>query len=365
MRILHVAAGNLYGGVERILVEIATARAAGARHEFALSFEGRLARDLERVGAVVHRLGEARFSRPWSVWRARRRLRPIVAGGAFAAVICHAPWSYALAAQAVAPARRVLWAHDGSAGDHWTEKRVARTPPAVAICNSAFTAGALHAWLRTARVEVLYAPVSAPASDAGTRAEVRRELAADEGTTVFMIASRFERWKGHLELLRAAARVTGEWAVWIAGGTQRASEAGFADELRREIRKLGVDARVRMLGERADVRRLLYGADVHVQPNTSPEPFGIAFVEALWAGLPVVTTAFGGALEIVTPACGVLVKPGDGPALRAALQQFVDDPGFRRRLGAAGPARAAELCDAPRQMLRLNTLVASTLGAEA
>ena len=59
----------------------------------------------------------------------------------------------------------------------------------------------------------------------------------------------------------------------------------------------------------------MHAADIHCQPNTAPEPFGLVFVEALYAGLPVVTTALGGALEILTDACGVLVPAGDAPAL--------------------------------------------------
>ena len=47
-------------------------------------------------------------------------------------------------------------------------------------------------------------------------------------------------------------------------------------------------------------------ADVYFQPNTGPEPFGTAFVEALYAALPVVGTNVGGAAGIVTQDCGVL-----------------------------------------------------------
>ena len=122
MRVLHVAAGNLYGGVERILVEIART-AAGVRHEFALSFEGRLSRELDAVGGRRHELGAVRFSRPLSTWRARRRLRALTRATAYDAVVCHSPWAYALAAPALDPVRPVLWAHDALAGQHWTERR--------------------------------------------------------------------------------------------------------------------------------------------------------------------------------------------------------------------------------------------------
>jgi glycosyltransferase involved in cell wall biosynthesis len=51
---------------------------------------------------------------------------------------------------------------------------------------------------------------------------------------------------------------------------------------------------------RSDVARLLAAADIHCQPNIGPEPFGITFIEALYAGLPLVTTSIGGAIEMST-----------------------------------------------------------------
>ncbi len=103
--------------------------------------------------------------------------------------------------------------------------------------------------------------------------------------------------------------------------------------------------------------RVFGAADVHCQPNTHPEPFGIAFVEALDAGLPVVTFDFGGASEIVTPACGVLLPPGDRGALSGALQALVDQPSRRAVLGGAGPARARALCDPGTQVARLERVL--------
>jgi hypothetical protein len=72
MRLLHVYSGNLYGGVETLLVSLAKYADAcpGLEHEFALCFEGRLSRELETAGAAVYRLGLARASRPFSIPRA-------------------------------------------------------------------------------------------------------------------------------------------------------------------------------------------------------------------------------------------------------------------------------------------------------
>jgi len=355
MRVLHVAAGNLYGGVERILEEVAAHAPAGSAHAFALSFTGRLSEALDSARAERHDLGAVRFSRPLSVWRARRRLRRLVPR--FDAVVAHSPWAFSLTAPVLSSASRVMWAHDASGGSHWTERKTARLQPSLVICNSEFTSRAIGAWLPSSRRTVVLPPVSAPAVAPGTRDAIRRELGAGAGTAVIAIASRFERWKGHADLLRAAASLTGDWTIWIAGAPQRPHEMEYERELRGLAAGPALAGRVRFLGERRDVARVFAAADVHCQPNTDPEPFGIAFVEALDAGLPVVTFDFGGAAEIVTPACGMLLPPADRASLVPALQRLVDDPALRASMKQAGPARARALCDPAAQVARLEQML--------
>jgi glycosyltransferase involved in cell wall biosynthesis len=325
--------------------------------------------ELRAAGADLHDLGAVRFSRPPTVWRARRRLRAVLQNTAVDTIVAHGAWPYALVAPVSRDLTRVLWAHDAATGEHWTEQAVAQHPPAVALCNSRFTERAIAAWLPGVRRVVLYAPVAgAAAGEAasdGVRDDVRAELGAAPDATVILIASRFERWKGHLELLEAASGLNGNWTMWIAGAPQRGDEQEYARDLAARIAHPGLIGRVRLLGHRRDVPRLLRGADVLCQPNTAPEPFGIVFVEALAAGVPVVATAAGGALEIVTADCGLLVPPGDVSSLRAALQDLVLDPERRRALGAAGPARAAVLCDPERQLAALDSLFASTVAPAA
>lgn len=123
--------------------------------------------------------------------------------------------------------------------------------------------------------------------------------------------------------------------------------------LRAEAAALGIGPRVNFLGERSDIARLLAAADIYCQPNICPESFGITFVEAMYAGLPVVTTAIGGALEIVDGSCGMLVEPNEPAALARALGKLIEDRELRARLSAAGPAHAAALCDPARQMAHL------------
>lgn len=359
-RALHVAAGNLYGGVERILVEIAKAPGAW-RHEFAVCFDGRLSHELDSVGAERHLLGETRFSRPWTIWRARRRLRALCSAGRYQAIVCHSPWPYALAAPVLDRAP-VLWAHDVLSGAHWTERRVARRPPRLVVCNSRFTESAIRAWLGNSPCLVIYAPVSEPVPSVA-RKDVRRAFGVGDDVAVIAMTSRFERWKGHETLLRAAAKLDGVWELWIAGAPQRPHERKYEQELRQLTRTLGLSTRVRFLQDRVNVADLLNAADVHSQPNTSPEPFGIALVEALYARVPVVTSDAGGATEIVTPDCGVLVPMGGVDALTRALEALLRDPQARARLGAAGPGRARSLCDPAVRVAQLESALAGAVEA--
>jgi glycosyltransferase involved in cell wall biosynthesis len=71
----------------------------------------------------------------------------------------------------------------------------------------------------------------------------------------------------------------------------------------------------------------------------------------------VVSTRLGGAAELITEECGVLVEPGNASALADALLRLIADSFARARLGKAGPARAAELSDPARVLRRLSELM--------
>lgn len=367
LRVLHAYAGNLYGGIEALLATLARScdLAPGLDTAFALGFEGRLANELRAAGAPPHMLGALRFRKPWSILAARRRLAAVPMD----ALICHGVWTTAALGHA---ARRagvplVFWMHDAAnLHPHWTERLARRDPPDLVLANSEHTRATLDRLFPGVPSEVLACPVAAP--PAFDRAAARRDLRAAIGThpdaVVILQACRLERWKGHAHLLAALARLRDQpgWEAWIAGGVQRPHEQPYLDELHAAARAAGINDRVRFLGQRSDVARLLAAADIHCQPNTGPEPFGIAFVEALDAGLPVVTTRLGGAAEIVTDACGILVDPDDPAALAAALHGLITDPAARVRLGAAGPARARALSD-PAVILNRLAAALEALGA--
>jgi glycosyltransferase involved in cell wall biosynthesis len=229
--------------------------------------------------------------------------------------------------------------------DRWA----ARTPPDGILANSRYTAATLDRVFPGVPVDVCYLPV-APAQHEHpelVRQQVRAELMAPPNAVIVLQASRLERWKGHRVLLDALTKLKDlpSWHLWVAGGPQKGGEQELLKELIAAAESGRIADRVRFLGQRQDVQRLMAGADIYCQPNTEPEPFGLALVEALNCRLPVVTSDLGGAREIVTEECGLRCPPGNVAALAEALRDLIVHPARRRELGAAGAARGRELCD--------------------
>src|SRR5947208_3038375 len=168
IRVLHLYAGNLFGGVETFLLTLARQRAlANMDPTFGLCFEGRLSQELRDAGASVEMLGEVRFSRPWSVLTARQNLRRLLAREKFDVAICHSAWPHTVFAGVVRAAKLplVYWAH-GPATGHWIERLANRVRPDLVVANSRYTLGAQAGLLADCTKTVLRLPVSPrPATD--------------------------------------------------------------------------------------------------------------------------------------------------------------------------------------------------------
>ncbi|MDM7830686.1 glycosyltransferase family 4 protein [Cellulomonas edaphi] len=114
----------------------------------------------------------------------------------------------------------------------------------------------------------------------------------------------------------------------------------FEAQIRDQVAAAGLADRVELLGFVHPTWPELEAADVVLVPSRV-EPFGNTAVEALLAGRPVVATATQGLAEIVRDGVtGLLVPPGDAPALAAAVARLADDPDLARRLARDGQVDA-------------------------
>jgi len=114
--------------------------------------------------------------------------------------------------------------------------------------------------------------------------------------------------------------------------------------LERLAKDVGVDAHVRFVGEKRGVDLMEYyeACEVYVMPSRS-EGFGIAFLEAMAFGKPVVACGYGGTPEVVLDGLtGYLVRFGDTKALADRLLELLRNPDVYRNMGEAGRTRVAK-----------------------
>jgi glycosyltransferase involved in cell wall biosynthesis len=183
------------------------------------------------------------------------------------------------------------------------------------------------------RAEAVICPSSALAGDA-TRLGARQIEIVPSGVDLpdgvgeeanppeVLYAGRLSREKGVLELVEAASGMN----LVVAGDgplSDRVPQAlGFVPP--------------------TELSRLYARAAIVVCPSHR-EGFGVACLEAMAHGRPVVASGVGGLLDLVVNGeTGILVEPGNVEALRAALERLLADPALRRRMGEAGRRRAAE-----------------------
>jgi len=171
------------------------------------------------------------------------------------------------------------------------------------------------------------------------RATVRAAKGAGDDDAVVLSLAALVARKGLDVLLNAVAELAQRGLrphIWCAGeGPERAALVAQAEAL-------GIAAQTRLLGQRADVGDLLAACDVVVLPSRR-EGLGVAALEAMAVGRPLVASAVGGLADAVADGVtGLLVPPDDPARLAAALEVLLRDPALRASLGNAAARHVAE-----------------------
>lgn len=170
------------------------------------------------------------------------------------------------------------------------------------------------------------------------------DRAARRGHTRLLYLSNMTKTKGALVLIEALGLLRARGIAFTATFAGAVHEDEFMDRCHAEIRRCGLEEHVRYVGPAYDEhkRRLLEEHDVFVLP-TCRDAFPLVALEAMQAGLPVVTTHEGALPEIIEDGkTGLLVPAGDPGALAGCLATLIADPGMQRRMGASGRARCLE-----------------------
>ncbi len=238
---------------------------------------------------------------------------------------------------------------ENSALKNWYNSVMARSD--VVIANSRYTADLVKQRYGTpeAKMRVIYRGVDLERFD---RAKVDPERCAKlraawgigAGTPIVFNAARLTAWKGQSDLVALAARmhaINPEVVFILAGDDQGRSD--YREKLTQQIRTLGLETVVRLVGHVDDVAAALATARAAFVASIEPEAFGRAAAEAQAMGCPVISTNIGAPPETVrapprvaaAERTGWLVRPGALDDYEAALREALAlSPADRERFAA-------------------------------
>jgi glycosyltransferase involved in cell wall biosynthesis len=205
---------------------------------------------------------------------------------------------------------------------------------------------------------------------ARARAEFERTPRTSDGTLRVGIVGELSKLKGQEEFVRAAAFVArrlGDRVEFVVVGEDRSRGGQYRALLEWLVLQLNLSGSVHLLGRLGEdqLMRVMASLDLLVSASHT-ESFGMAMVEAMACGVPVVATATEGAREIVEDGVtGVLVPVEDVPALAEAVVALLEDEGRRRRLGERAHEVAAERFDLKRMVEATERVYAEALGCES
>jgi glycosyltransferase involved in cell wall biosynthesis len=288
---------------------------------------GRL-RELPRAARVVRALADLiRSKRPDLVlnWSAKTHLY-----GASAARLASAT-------------DRVLWWQHSVPDGHWLDRLATALPTRAVGCYCA-EARIAQSRLRPRRPSFVVHPgidIPAPLSESH-RVELRAELGLTEARPVVGIVGRLQPSKGQHRFLTTLARlIRANHPVHglIVGGDAHDLSPGYEPYLHRLANSLGIADHVTFTGQVPDAAECIAAMDVLVNASTQ-ESFGLALLEAMAVGLPIVAFASGGPREIIEPGrSGLLVSDRTEQALATAIERLLINPELGIRLGAGGRDR--------------------------
>jgi glycosyltransferase involved in cell wall biosynthesis len=186
--------------------------------------------------------------------------------------------------------------------------------------------------VRSERIEIIHNAISAEwgarARQAGNGAGLRAGMGIADDIKVVLIVGRLSREKDHLTLLEAVNRLRGTvmpHLVIVGDGPEK-------PRIEARVRHLGLDECVTFTGHRSSAEPWYGIADVAVLSSLS-EGSPNALLEAMATNVPVVATAVGGVIEIVThEESALLVNPGDPESMSAAIARLLTEPELADRL---------------------------------
>jgi glycosyltransferase involved in cell wall biosynthesis len=346
LRVLHLVQNLNYGGMERLIHEMARLADPDRLevHVMALQYVGRFGDGLDGV-ARVHLAGRME---PWSLLRPAALAERIREIGPDVVHTHSGVWLKGARAARMAGVPRVVHTehgrrHPDPLDDRWLDRRAARCTDVVCAVSRPLAAH-LDAQVVRGRAAVTVVPNGVDTDAFRPRADeggLRTRLGIAPGAPVLGSVGRLEPVKGYDVALRALALLLETWNEGDAPVLLVAGDGSERARLRALARALGIAGRVVLPGWRDDLAALHAGFSLFTMSSHS-EGTSVSLLEAMSAGLcPVVTDAGGNADVLGAALRHRLVPRGDPAALARAWSDALRDADACRADGRAARERVA------------------------
>ena len=340
------------GGVERGTIDIARAQTKHGYIPLVASAGGGLVHSLERTGAT-HITLPLDSKNPFTIWRNAARLMEVIR--AYNVDIVHArsrapAWSAYLACRRLRKSKNPPAFMTTFHGTHGLQNAWKRRYNAVMVKGERIIAVSefIHRHIRAEYdapdhlIRVIPRGVDLqlfdPGRISGTRiADLLKNWHVPDGLPILLLPGRLTRWKGQELAIRALGSLPHRnFFCLLVGDGERHPD--FVKELEKLIREQKLEGHVRLTGATPFMSEAYQLADIVLSPSTQPEAFGRIAIEAQAMGKPVIASDHGGSRETVLQGqTGLLVKPGDVPALAEAIERLLQmEPFARKEMGWHG-----------------------------
>jgi glycosyltransferase involved in cell wall biosynthesis len=210
--------------------------------------------------------------------------------------------------------------------------------------------------IRKEKTCLIYNAVAPPESllNDDFRNELRRSLGFESEAIVIAVVASLTANKGHGFLISAFRQI---FSTHPSVRLLIVGDGPLREQLEIVTRQLMLDRAVVFTGIRQDVFSLLQTADIFVLPSQEREGLGVALIEAMAVGLPVIGTDLGGIPEVIEDGeNGFLVSPGSSEQLAEALRKLVADQALRTGMGLRGRQMYEEKFTMPKMIQQIETL---------
>ncbi len=339
IKVLHIVEDLKIGGLEKVIASIVLGL---NKDEFkpevwCLVAGGGIADDLVRKGILVKILKMKSYHNPFEVLFLARSIRQEKAD----IIHTHGYFGSTFGRMAAVMARTPAVVAHVHTTDYSLKKRNILTERFLSIFTDKIVcvSQAVQRFVEkvekisSARICVIYNGIKRSNGNIPVVSERNSFKLSNQDIVVITVAS-LTVHKGHRVLMDAFVRLSikhKDVKLLIVG------DGPLKSDLEAYAREMNISAKMFFTGLREDVTSLLKIADIFFLPSTEREGLGIALIEAMEAGLPVIGTQLGGIPEVIKDHVnGLLVKPGDSEALFVALDLLVSNRNMRDQMGEMG-----------------------------